>query len=59
MFRYQPRNEEKNVNLAIVEENKATAFEDEEEDEETKRLRERDEWRDDHKTGWGNRYNRS
>ncbi|RXG70142.1 Immunoglobulin-binding protein 1 [Armadillidium vulgare] len=56
---YQPRNEEKNVNLAIVEENKATAFEDEEEDEETKRLRERDEWRDDHKTGWGNRYNRS
>ncbi|KAB7505173.1 Immunoglobulin-binding protein 1 [Armadillidium nasatum] len=56
---YQPRNEEKNVTLANVEENKATAFEDEEEDEETKRLRERDEWRDDHKTGWGNRYNRS
>ncbi|MCL4145625.1 UNVERIFIED_CONTAM: hypothetical protein GTU68_039531 [Idotea baltica] len=33
--------------------------EEHDEDENVERLRERDEWRDTHRTGWGNTYNRS
>ena len=34
-------------------------MEDDDDPNELERLRERDEWRDTHRTGWGNTYNRS